>query len=414
MWKIVYNLLIHLFLPFFLLYAITNSKIRHNLCERLLPNGVGRNIDEPLWIHAASVGEAAIAETLLLRLAQVPGTGPFVITTNTYYTRDLLRRRVGNIASIHSMPFDLPYSLGRFLGDSRFKALVIVETEIWPNLVWTAMRKGIPVVIVNARISDTTVETYQRFSVFFRTVFSGITRVLAQSDEQARRFVSAGVAPENVLILGNLKYCRELTDGNKVPEKENIVTFGSLKERELPTVLPVLRRLGTSYRGFLFFVAPRELHLVDLLHKELSDSFNVARYSRMGGEGQADVNLVIVDTVGDLLGIYRRSKVAFVGGSLAPYGGQNMLEPLFFGTPVLFGPHVENFKDIALTILDEKAGFLVSSGEELFNQISTLIDNEELRRKTGDLGRRVVERQAEILDRTVSILQEIMAGRNIT
>ena len=148
MWKIIYNALLHVLLPFFVLFALTRPKIRKSLGERLLPKPIKEAFSGAWWIHAASVGEAVIAENLLNYLRENGGPGKFVVTTNTYYTRDLLRTRIGDRAYVCSLPFDIPFSIRHLIGVVSFKVLIIVETEIWPNLIWLARKKSIPVVIV--------------------------------------------------------------------------------------------------------------------------------------------------------------------------------------------------------------------------------------------------------------------------
>jgi len=161
---IVYRVLVYLALPFFILFALTRPKIRKSLKERLLPPRIPAELSGAIWIHAASVGEAVIAENLVNYIDRRKGGERFLITTNTYYTRDLLRVKLAGRSSVYSLPFDVPFSLKRFIGNARFKALLIVETEIWPNLLRLARESGIPVIIVNGRISDSTVRQYRRFA----------------------------------------------------------------------------------------------------------------------------------------------------------------------------------------------------------------------------------------------------------
>ncbi len=407
MWNVAYNVLIILLLPFFLLFALTRRKIRKSLVERLLPQPLGHDQKDLIWIHAASVGEAVIAENIVNSMSNRVRPEQFLVTTNTYYTRDLLRRKWGSKIAVFSLPFDLPFSLNRFMDGAGIRVLLIVETEIWPNLIWLARERNIPVVIVNGRISDKTVRGYRRFSSFMKSVFAGVDLVLAQSEEHRERFISIGMNQEKVRTTGNLKYCRQIGKSPDGTPKGRVITFGSIKEKEMAAVVAVATKLKRTFPDHRLFVAPRDLHLVVPLEEEFMTAFNVMRYSVYKGLPDADPSVVIVDTVGDLLGIYGKSKVAFVGGSLESYGGQNMLEPLFFGTPVVFGPHVENFREIAGRIVAGGAGVMVKTEEELFEQMAAILRDESVQRRMGEAGTNIIVEQRQVMERTIEAVMEV-------
>jgi 3-deoxy-D-manno-octulosonic-acid transferase len=408
MWKIAYNTAVLVALPFFTILSIFKKKLRANFWERLLPAPAGLKGNSVLWIHAASIGEAVIAENIVNVLGKNREIS-FVMTTNTSYTRDLLRRKFQNLLPVHSAPLDLRFSLHRFMAGNLFSALVIVETEIWPNTIWTAKARGIPVIIVNGRISDATVARYRRLTFFLRPVLSSVDLILAQSEEHGRRFISLGVEPSKVIVTGNLKYYREVKEVSDVTSRERTVTFGSVRSRELPVLMPVIARLKQRFPECRFYVAPRELRIVDTLESEIPPGLNACRYSKLKRDSESRAtDVVIVDTVGDLLEIYGRSTVAFVGGSLAPYGGQNVLEPIFAGTPPVFGPYVENFQDVADEIARQGAGFMVRDGNELFSAISALLDDPEKRKSLVEAGRTVLSLQKGIMEKTAALILEMI------
>lgn len=412
MWKIIYNIIVNLAVPPFIIYGLTKKKIRKNLFERFSVTTKGLHLKDTIWIHAASVGEAAIAENLMNSLKQRTTRYSFIFTTNTYYTRDMLRTKLGKNVSVFSMPFDLSYLVSRFIDASQFKGLVIIETEIWPNLIWQARKYRIPVVIVNGRISDKTVTTYRRFSSFLNHVLKHVSHVAAQSEEHRQRFISIGMDPEKVSSTGNIKYSRALKDISNNGEKENVITFGSIKEKELEIVLPVIVSLKKEFPDSLVYVAPREIHLAATIESELSKSFSVARFSSIKEGAKLESEVVIVDTIGDLVNIYGKSMVAFVGGSLAPYGGQNILEPLFFGTPVIFGPYMENFKEIANIVLENKAGIMVNNGQDLYTTIKQIVSDEYLRQAMGTAGKLIIQQQQDGMRKTVDIILNVIEAGN--
>lgn len=412
MWKIIYNLLAHLALPVFIIFGLTQKKIRKNLFERLFVTTKKTPFKNALWIHAASVGEAALAENLINYMRKYTNLQHFVITTNTYYTKDMLRAKFSGDVSVFSMPLDLSYLIKRFIAASHFRAIVIIETEIWPNLIWQAKKRQIPVFIVNGRISDRTITTYRRYSSFLSHVLNHIEHVAAQSETHRDRFISIGMNPQKITSTGNIKYFRLLKENANTTPKGNVVTFGSIKEKEIEIILPVIASLKKDLPDDLIYIAPREIHLAAVIEEKLSRSFNVVRFSsiKKGLKGKFDI--VVVDTMGDLMGIYEKSRIAFVGGSLAPYGGQNILEPLFFATPVIFGPHMENFRDIADIVLEQKAGVMVENGDNLYKAIKDILSDESVQREMGNAGRLIIQQQQDVMKKTVDVILKAIETGN--
>jgi len=243
-----------------------------------------------------------------------------------------------------------------------------------------------------------------------KSVLSHVSLVLAQSDEHRNRFIEIGMDPARTISTGNIKYFREVE--NQIGDKEKIVTFGSVKEKELHDVYSSVRTIKNAFPDYLIYIAPRELHLTSAIEKELSSSLKVARFSALKTKPDSQADVIVVDTVGDLLGIYRKSAVAFVGGSLAPYGGQNILEPLFFATPVLFGPSMENFKEIAETVIRCKAGIMVRSAQELTAKITSLLNNDRLRQAIGQNAALVMSEQKEAMEKTVNYILSTIKTAN--
>ncbi len=405
MWRLIYNIGIWVILPFFAAFSLTKKKIRSNFLERLFPLPLKENRAHVIWIHAASLGEAVIAENLIHYMRRTV-TEPFLITTNTHYARDLLKRRLGDTVVVRSLPFDLPFSINRFMGTCKFAALILIETEIWPNLIWIAKEKGLPVIIVNGRISDATVGRYRKLAFFLGKVLASVDLVLAQSEEQSRRFALLGISPAKTINIGNLKYYRELDTALDGRAEAQVATFGSIKEKELPFIVSTVHGLKKRLPNIRIFVVPREMGLVDTIEGEISRSYPVKRYSLCKGLEGSDGDVVLVDTVGDLMGIYQQSSVAFVGGSLAPYGGQNVLEPLFAGTPVVFGRYVDNFRQVAETIVAQGAGFMVQDGEELLSKMLQILENPGIRNDLVEAGRNVLAIQKGAMEKAAKYITE--------
>lgn len=414
MWKIIYNLLTICALPFFITIGLSRGKMRKNFRERLIPSTQDRPEHRALMIHGASIGEAVIALGISGYLEEHRGVHRFLFTTNTSYAQEMLEKRTADRPGrrVRCLPFDLLFSVKRFLDQERPAAIIIVETEIWPNLIWQSKKRGIPVIVVNGRISDSTLATYKRLSFFMRSAMNGIDTVITQSEEHRSRFVSIGMDRQRVFVTGNIKYYRPASDDTGMDTvHENIITLGSVKEKELDDIYQAAALIKKDLPDHTICIAPREIHLAGTIEKDLSGTFRTIRYSKLRDnpdQSMTDADVVVVDTVGDLMGIYAKSKVAFVGGSLAPYGGQNMLEPLFTGTPVLFGPFTENFRDISGIILEKKAGFLVNTGSEIYERTMKLLHDDKLYRDTQKAGREVIAGQQHVVEETVKTITDVL------
>ncbi len=415
MWKLIYNIFSLCALPVLILAGLTNAKMKPNFRRRLIPPADDIRPGAAM-IHGASIGEAIIARNLADYLSTAGSFGHFLITTNTYYAEEMLRKKPvrGYDLRCEALPFDIGLSVSRFLDHFKPSSIIVVETEIWPNLVWGARKRNIPLIIVNGRISDRTLKTYRKLSIFMRSVFSSMDSVIAQSEEHRQRFISIGMDPDRTFVTGNVKYYRPAIEG--FPDKAGrgaVITFGSVKEKELDEVYAAIDLLKQSFPGSRYYIAPRELHLAEDIETEMSRRYSTVRYSRVKGGADAAADIIVVDTVGDLQGIYGLSAVAFVGGSLAPYGGQNMLEPLFAGTPVLFGPFTDTFRDIAEAILQNRAGFLVKTGKDIHGAIVRLLGDEGLYAATQKAGREIVAQQTHVMEETArTIMNRLQAARS--
>jgi 3-deoxy-D-manno-octulosonic-acid transferase len=337
MWKITYNLFAHLALPIFIIYGLTRKKIRKNLFERLSATTKKTPFNNALWIHAASVGEAAIAENLIHYMRKNTNMRHFVVTTNTYYTKDMLRVRFGNDIHVFSLPLDLSYLINRFIANSDFKAIVIIETEIWPNLIWQAKKRSIPIFIVNGRISDHTIATYRRFSSFLSSVLNDVEHVAAQSNTHKERFVSIGMNPQKVTSTGNIKYYRMLKEKINITTKGNIVTFGSVKEKELETIFPVITSLKKDFQDAVIYIAPREIHLASVIEQRLSKNFKTLRFSTFKEDAKGKIDIIVVDTIGDLMGNTKKVRLLLLVEALLLMWPEYILEPRLFLHTLLLG-----------------------------------------------------------------------------
>ncbi len=354
----LYRVLVHLALPLaapvLWLKDRASGKSRPPLAARL-----GRDLPSVapggLLVHAVSVGEVEVARRLVRELrGRAPGL-PLTVTITTATGLALARRTLAGLATVHPSPLDLPGAVRRVLAAVRPRAVVLVETELWPELLHQCARGGIPVAVVNGRLSDRSYRGYRRFRALVRPLLAPIDLVLARTEADAARFVALGVPVERVRAAGNLKYDIE-PSAEPLPWRETVekwagsrpvLVAGSTMEGEETLLLEAVERLPGSWSRLFLVLAPRHPERFDVV-AELLDARGVAlvRRSALPDAPGPAPDVLLLDTIGELGRAYAGARAAFLGGSLVPTGGHNPLEPAAWGVPVLTGPHVHNFRKV--------------------------------------------------------------------
>jgi 3-deoxy-D-manno-octulosonic-acid transferase len=407
----LYNIGLMLATPLILAYALIRSRRkgrrREGTAERL---GVydarllaALDGQKTVWVHAVSVGETIAVKPLLRAIkGSFPGIG--IVLSNVTETGHSIAEKMAEVDHCIYFPFDYPFAVKRALGQVRPTLVVIVETEIWPNFLRVAREMGIPAVLVNGRISDRSFGRYLRLKYFFRPVLANLAAFCMQTGEDARRIVAIGADPARVHVTRNLKYDipvtppstekkRALREAYKIPDGIMIVTAGSTHAEEEEMVLSAYRHLLASGRECFLVLAPRHPERSGQVSEILrSSGLPFTQRSmldrREGLFRQGEV--LLVDAVGEMMGFYAISDLVFVGGSFVPTGGHNILEPASLGVPVLFGPHMHNFRESAALVLEYGGGFQVKDGEELTAVLQLLLDDPEKRLATGKNGMRLL------------------------
>jgi 3-deoxy-D-manno-octulosonic-acid transferase len=433
----LYDAILHLAALFFIPYHIYRSRRRNRpaaLAERLgrVPAATLAVLDggRPIWVHAVSVGETIAVRPLLRALREhFPGSR-IVLSSGTETGRSVALTYPEADLCLY-FPFDLGCAVRRSLAAVRPAVILIVETEIWPNFLRTARNMAIPTVVVNGRISDRSFRRYLRLGWFFRPVLADISAFCMQSPEDGRRIAAIGAPAERVHITRNLKYDisaqplsseqrHDVRRGYRVAHGLFVFTAGSTHGGEEELVVRAYRQLLCQRPDSLLVLVPRHPERageVAVILKNAGLPF-VLRSGLTGeSESLAAGGVLLVDTVGELMRLYACSDIVFVGGSLVPTGGHNPLEPASLGLPVLFGPHMENFREIASLLLAAGAGVQVGSGEELATIVPALCADAAGRLAMGERGRRLVEensgateRHIEVIARTLRAARERCAG----
>lgn len=367
---------------------------RERIGERFgLYGDTPRPAGEVLWIHAVSLGETRAAAPLIERLARERPQATLLLTHMTATGREAGRTLYGGRVVQCWLPYDVPFAVHAFLAHFAPRACLLMETEVWPNLVAGCARRGVPVFLVNARLSARSLAGYRRFASLTAPMFAALAGVAAQTEADAARLRDAGA--RDVAVTGNLKFDVTVPDatlalGRALRERfgaaRPVFVAGSTREGEEALLLDALARRPLP-PGTLLVIVPRHPQrfaaVADLL------AARGLRFTRRSSDASvtADTAIVLGDSLGELLAYYVAADVAFVGGSLLPLGGQNLIEPIAVGTPTLVGPHTFNFTEAANAAVAAGAAMRVADADALLATVTTLL---------GDAGQRARMREAAI------------------
>ena len=382
---------------------------RERIAER-----IGRVPEHPVavWVHAVSVGESLAALPLIEALIARHGERKVWVTTTTPTGSERVRAALGERVVHTYAPYDLPWIVARFLDRSQPKQVVVMETELWPNLFRALRRRGIPLLIANARLSPRSFRGYSRVAGFTRQVLSHVTVVAAQSALDAERFTALG-APR-VEVVGNLKFDLAL------PEAESSLTANlrarwsgehfvwaavSTHEGEEEAALAAHRRLLDASPTARLILVPRHPQRFDAVAERIAaQGFAPLRRSALETQPSPQASVLLGDSMGEVLAYLAAADVAFVGGSLVPVGGHNVLEPAAIGLPVLFGPQMHNFLPARELLLGVDAALEVGDADALAAALVRLQHDVALRQTMGEAGRAAVAANRGALERLLALL----------
>jgi 3-deoxy-D-manno-octulosonic-acid transferase len=421
---IVYSLLLGfaalLSLPWWLLQMARLGKYRAGFSERLgrVPARLHQvNAGGCIWIHAVSVGEVLAISQLVGELTRHEPQRQVFVSTTTATGQSLARQRFGD-HRVFYMPIDFGFALQPYFTSLRPELLILAETEFWPNLLHIAKKNGACIAVVNARISDRSFPRYRRFRWFFSRVLSEIDLFLAQTEEDARRLKGLGACEERVRVSGNLKFDIRLSTDSPiatqiraaVPAGSAVIVCGSTTEGEEELVLNAFRQLLQHYPDAVMILAPRHPERFEKVAGLIASAgFSLTRRSKWTPAVEiAAGTLFLLDTVGELASVYALAEVAFVGGSLLPLGGHNILEPAQHGVAVVTGPHTFNFREI-VRIFQDGGALQIVTAENLGTVLVDLLENPERRKLLGARARELFIANTGATERTLVALQPLLA-----
>ena len=422
----LYSTLLGLFLlitlPYWLLQMLRHGKYRAGLRRRLgaVPSHLAASGEKPtIWIHAVSVGEVVASSAVVEELRQKFPSHRVVISTTTSTGQQLAARRFG-AENVFYFPLDFGFAIRPYLEALRPELVVIAETEFWPNFLRLAKNSGARIAVINCRISDRSLPGYQRLHFWLPKVLAQVDLFLAQTDEDRRRLMEIGAPESKVAVAGNLKFdvtppkppaiAASLRANLNESGLETVLVCGSTVEEEEGSLLSAFHNILATHPKAVMILAPRHperFSEVAALVEKLG--FRLLRRSLWGGEPLAGA-VFLLDSIGELAALYSLATIAFIGGSLVPRGGHNILEPALYGVPIVTGNHYENFRDIVNFFVSRNAVRVVGLAE-LPLVFMELIDNREERERLGGSALAALESQRGATDKTAAALTQLMAVR---
>jgi len=397
-------------LPFILFLAVIgNNRIRERLALSLPGDSAGK---PRIWIHALSVGEVISAIPLIGEtIARYPDK-EVVFTVTTKKGLEIARKKVGSRVKIIPMPLDFWWSIQRIVRHINPSFFILVETDIWPALITFLSDKKIKCFLVNGRISPRTGKSYKKFSFLIRPVLNRLTLCMMQSELDRKRLLETGADPAKIITTGNIKFDRKWLPMLKeerdnwlkklhLDPEDDIWVAGSIHGDEGRILLNVFSKLALSFPKLRLILAPRNIEESGKILKAAQDMGIKAFLKTELSYDKTDCQVIVLNTIGELSRIYGIGKIRFVGGSLVPLGGHNLLEPASFGIPVIFGPYMHNFVLMSELLLAEKGGFQVNSENELYASVKILLENSDLCSMTGKSAK-------QFADKHTGALKEVM------
>jgi len=376
----------------------------------------------PVWIHAVSVGEVTAAIPLVKEIKQLFPEAPIVLSTSTATGNLTARQYLHLIDHLIFFPYDYPFVVRRFIGRLRARVFIVLETELWPNFLRELGHQGIPAVMVSGRISPRSFRNYRALRFLFKNVLEHIACFCMQSSADAERIISLGADSSRVLVTGNIKFDQPMPDGSNAGQDElyhalnlkqgqKLFIAGSTHHGEEEIVLEVFKELQKGMPDLVLLIAPR--HPERFNEVEALVRAKGMRFCRKTSMIPSAADVILLDTIGELAKLYRIGTVIFIGGSLVPVGGHNVLESAVYKKPVLFGPYMDNFSAIAKTLIEHHGAIQVQNGTELGMQAARLLSDAQLREAMGENAFQAVAENVGALKKSMDVIKKFIEQQEV-
>ena len=419
----LYTLLFHLALPIIFIRLWLRGRqapaYRGRIAERF-----GLNLpvfrQKGIWVHAVSVGESIAAAPMIRALMARYPELPMTVTCMTPTGSERIRALFGDQVQHVYLPYDLPWAVGRLVKALKPNVLIVMETELWPNLVNQCHKQGVPVALANGRLSERSAKGYARFSKLTAPMLKHMSLLAVQTQVEAERFIALGAKPQAVTVTGSIKFDIQIDPSLIAQARTQREQWGasarpvwiaaSTHAGEDEIVLNAHRALVERFPDALLILVPRHPERFNQVFALCQQRFNTARRSQ-GEVVTAQTQVLLGDTMGELLFMYALSDIALVGGSFVPNGGHNYLEPAALGMPVLSGPHVFNFLEISAQLSGAGALRILEDEKALVRTLNELFAHPDLKRQMGEQGLSVLKANQGALNRLLADVEAIINRR---
>jgi len=401
-----YRLLLRLLFPVLALYTLRRSFRDGNRRYFWQRFGLQQpKLQHPIWLHCASVGEVNAAAPLLDALLKQHPNETFLLTSNTPTGQQTAKKRWGNKIHLSYLPLDYSLFMQLFLKATQPRCALIMETEIWPNLYQLCQRQRISISIINARLSPRTLNSHAVFRHAYQEALKNVT-VLAKSKQDSRNFQILGTPPAQIQVVGNLKFAQQKIPASQTNpmQRPYLLAISSHDDEEL-RLAKVWQQIQAEYPNHLLVIAPRHPERRQQILQKLAPlQLNIAVRSKQEAV-KKQTDLYLADTLGELNLFMPHAELIFIGGSLIPHGGQNLLEPARLGKAMLCGEHMFNFQQEAELFLEAEALLQVENEDELADKIRELLQNSEKRVRLGSNAQKLMQQQSDVLPRYLKAIQ---------
>jgi 3-deoxy-D-manno-octulosonic-acid transferase len=392
--------------PFLILRALVSSSFRNQIQEKMAGARSLPQLKNTLWIHASSVGEVRLAKTLIAGLIKAGESRPIALSTFTPTGYALALEE--KLPNVFRLPLDFPIWLNPVFARLQPSKLVLIEAELWPSLLRQCKRRNIPVIQVNGRVSEKSVQNYGKFPAFLLWITEAIEKFSMRSQTDADRLLKLGVAPEKIQVTGNIKFDVTSIPTEFQPEwkaDSQVLVFGSTRPGEEGPIMEALVKLQKEFPNLVGVIAPRHMERCREV-EDLIREFEVDYALLSKQDDLKNCAVLLVDSLGKLNAFYQTATIAYVGGGFNPrFGGQNILEPAALGKPVLFGKFMNNFEEEAKLLTQSKGGLQLQNIEELYDILKRLLMNPDERQRLGQSAEKTVQANSGALQRNIELIQ---------
>ncbi len=412
---LIYNLLsllsLIVYFPLLLFKKGPEDRLLY-LSERL---GITKYEDTDIWVHAVSVGEVIASLPFLKTLKKELPEIKVVFSTTTYTGQKIAREKFPEANRIMYMPWDTGFCINKAVKFLKPKIFITIETELWPVLFRKLKKAGSHIVLVNGRISPESFKGYKRLKFFMKRLLSLVDFLYMQGNGDAERIIAIGAKPEKVKVMGNLKFDAEFHKPHEFAEWMNrldgqVLVAGSTHKGEEEIILDSYETIKKSIDNLKLILAPRHPERFNEAERILKErKIDYIKRSQISDDGPQITGVILLDTIGELPQIFSKASVTFIGGSLLPFGGHNILEPAYWGKPIIFGPHMENFP-IAKKFLKDEAALMVKNSAEVAAAIEDLLKNTEKAKQMGLKAKAIINSNTGAVERAVGLVRSFLGA----